>query len=205
MRTVTWSLDSANGAFSSTEAQAVKSAFSTWAAASGLKFEEVETSSTADIRLGWANLDTAQTGAVGFTLYQADHGVFAPGVRIQLESPNQNALTSGEDGQLTYAGTDATFEQVVLHEIGHALGLADSADFHSIMNYDLTAGNRTLDATDVHAIRGVYSAPSQTDKQVASLIQAMSSFGAPQGAGQVMLTPDAAGQPNPVLASNPLR
>ncbi|WP_175821177.1 matrixin family metalloprotease [Burkholderia sp. BCC0419] len=204
-RTVTWSLDSANGAFSAMEAQAVKRAFSTWAAASGLKFEEVATSSTADIRLGWANLDTAQTGAVGFTLYQADHGVFAPNVRIQLESPSQNALASGADGQLAYAGTDATFEQVVLHEIGHALGLADSANFHSIMNYDLTAGNRTLDAADVDTIRALYGPPNQTDKQVASLIQAMASFGAPQGAGQVTLTPDAAGQPSPVLASNPLR
>ncbi|MCA8318590.1 matrixin family metalloprotease [Burkholderia cepacia] len=203
--TVTWSLDAANGAFDASEVSAINRAFLAWSAASGLQFEQVATPGTADIHLGWTNLDTSQTGAVGFTAYRASHGEFESGVKIQLESPSQNALVSGTDGQLAYAGTDATFEQVVLHEIGHALGLADSANFHSIMNYDLTAGNRTLDAADVDTIRALYSPPNQTDKQVASLIQAMASFGAPQGAGQVIANSDATGQPNPVLASNPLR
>ncbi|MBF0462298.1 MAG: matrixin family metalloprotease [Magnetococcales bacterium] len=41
--------------------------------------------------------------------------------------------------------TEATFYQTALHEIGHAIGLASDADPTSIMYYQLTQNNRTLD------------------------------------------------------------
>uniref|UniRef100_UPI0015890997 matrixin family metalloprotease n=1 Tax=Burkholderia sp. BCC0397 TaxID=486876 RepID=UPI0015890997 len=59
--------------------------------------------------------------------------------------------------------------QTALHEIGHALGLADNADSSSIMNYDLTSPNRSLDQTDINAVQALYGSSAQT----AALIQAM--------------------------------
>jgi hypothetical protein len=43
-----------------------------------------------------------------------------------------------------------------LHEIGHALGLADDADPNSIMYYGSGAQNRQLDATDITNITALY-------------------------------------------------
>ena len=91
---------------------------------------------------------------------------------IRLEDPSQNPLTPNTDGNAIYSGTEATLSQVLLHEIGHALGLADNSDPHSIMYYQATAGNRTLDATDLSGIQALYNSAAQ------QMIQAMASFGA---------------------------
>ena len=178
--TVTWSLDGVGGTMSAQEQDEVAQAFATWSAASGLKFEEISNASTADISLGFANLDTSATGLVGLTSFEESGGVIAPGATIELENPTADALTPGAGGQLTYAGTDATFYQTVLHEIGHALGLADNADAGSIMNYDLTSSNRTLDSTDLNEIQELYGSSNQTSL----LIHAMAGFN-PQPAGSI--------------------
>ncbi|MDR6412894.1 UNVERIFIED_ORG: hypothetical protein ABIC62_006283, partial [Burkholderia sp. 1595] len=180
---VTWSLATLPGTSStqfsndmgSQYAAEVQQAFATWGAASGITFEEVADSSQSDIRLGWSNLGTATTGVVGYTSFQAQNGAISPDAIIQLEDPSQDALATGTDGQQTYTGTDATLSQVLLHEIGHALGLADSADQNSIMYYELNSANRTLDATDIAGIQSLYGAGS-TDTSVTQLIQAMSAF-----------------------------
>ncbi|WP_133650323.1 beta strand repeat-containing protein [Paraburkholderia flava] len=173
--TITWSLSSLSGIdgasfsgqMSSQYETDVENAFATWAAASGLKFQEVSDASQADINIGWGNLNTATTGEVGYTGYRAAGGVMSSAA-IELENPTQDALASGADGALTYS-TGATLSQVLLHEIGHALGLADNADQGSVMNYDLTSTNQTLDSTDINAIQTLYGSSAQT----AALIQAM--------------------------------
>ena len=45
----------------------------------------------------------------------------------------QGTVSDG-GGQLTEAGTHATFSQTLVHEIGPALGFADNADPNSIMS-----------------------------------------------------------------------
>jgi hypothetical protein len=191
--TLTWSLGEAGAAgspfsssMSSSEEALVEQAFATWAAASGVKFEEVSDPSKADITLGFADLDTSGTGLVGMTDYAQQSGTFASGTTIRLEDPNQDALTAGSDGQLTYAGTDAQLEQVLLHEIGHALGLASNADARSIMYYELNATNRTLDATDLAGIQSLYGGQAlaslpPADSTLSQMIQAMASYGVPGG------------------------
>ncbi|PJO20572.1 hypothetical protein Y5A_024290 [Burkholderia glumae AU6208] len=126
---------------------------------------------------------TASTGEVGYTTFKAAHGVIAPGASISLESPTEDALTSSSGSLPIYAGTEATFYQTVLHEIGHALGLADNADSGSIMNYDLTSSNRTLDQTDINAIEALYGSSTQT----AALIHAMA--GGATGSAGTAVTP----------------
>ncbi|MCA8165509.1 matrixin family metalloprotease [Burkholderia cepacia] len=167
--TITWNFDSANGSQDGQYEKEVEQAFATWAAASGLKFQEVSSNASADISIDWADLNTASTGEVGYTTFKASQGVIASGVKIELESPTQDALANGSVSDQIYTGTDATFYQTALHEIGHALGLADNADSSSIMNYDLTSSNRSLDQTDINAVQALYGSSAQT----AALIQAM--------------------------------
>ena len=151
---ITWNLAGNMGTQYDTE---VEQAFSTWAAASGITFEEVSNSSQANIQIGLGDLNTATSGVVGYTTFQANNAQMS-NANIELEDPNQDALVSGANGQLTYSGTDATLEQVLLHEIGHALGLADNSDQDSIMYYELTSSNQTLNSTDIVGIQSLYGA-----------------------------------------------
>jgi hypothetical protein len=114
---------------------------------------------------------------------------------IRLEDPTQDPLITGANGQLMYAGTDASLLQVLTHEIGHTLGLADNADPNSIMYYALTSSNRSLDSTDLAGISSLYnngsnvSASSST--RVNQLIQAMATFNTSSGAINTSLVPTA--------------
>ena len=134
----------------------VTQAFDTWAKASGLTFEQVSNGTAADIQIGWQNFETSSSNVLGYTSFNAKDGSLQPGVKISLENPEQDPLVSGSAGQQSYSGTDATFYQVVLHEIGHALGLADNSDPDSIMNAVSSSSNRGLDQTDLTGIRELY-------------------------------------------------
>jgi hypothetical protein len=134
----------------------VRQAFRTWAAASGLKFEEVADSTQVDIRLGWGDFNTSSTGVVGHTLCLAESGQFLPGAIIRLEDPLEDSLVSGAGNILMYSGTNAIFYQVVLHEIGHALGLADNDDPTSVMYFEATGANNSLAINDVVGIQALY-------------------------------------------------
>lgn len=126
------------------------------------------------------------------------------GTIIELEDPTQDALT-GTGGQQTWAGTEATLSQTLLHEIGHALGLADNADPNSVMNYDLTSSSQQLDSTDVQAIQALYGSPSggTSNARLEALIQAMAGY-APSGAAQTALpvTTDPANQTRYLAAAH---
>jgi len=167
-KTITWSLAEGpgtdalpfSGYLSSAYKPLIEKAFQQWAAASGLTFQEVQDSTSADIRIGWGKFDTATSGVIGYTGYQTSAGQFQPNTIIRLEDPQQDPLVTGKDGQLTYSGTTSELYQVVLHEIGHALGLADNSDPNSIMYYASGPANRTLDHTDVAGIQSLYGAAS---------------------------------------------
>ncbi|NWA05925.1 beta strand repeat-containing protein [Pseudomonas gingeri] len=199
---ITWSLaDGAgtqaapfSGYMGSAEETVVQAAFGAWAnAMPGVTFEEVADSSQSDIRIGFGDFDTASTGVVGYTSYQAKAGQLESDTIIRVEDTTQDALTTGAAGQQTYTGTDATLSQVLEHEIGHALGLADNADQNSVMNYQLTASNRTLDQTDLVGIGSLYGDGSSTapvgGSGVSQLIQAMSTFSADGGVADTTLLP----------------
>jgi len=135
----------------------VQRAFQEWSAVSGLVFTQEADSNAVDIRIGFANLNTAATGTVGLTSW-LQHGPFlAPDVLVGLEDPGQLPLVF-LNGALTYQGYSAQFYQVVLHELGHALGLGHSSDPFSVMYPTMTANNQDLDLTDVAGIDAIYNA-----------------------------------------------
>ena len=159
---ITWSLASSPGTTGSPFSAymgapytaLVQQAFNSWASASGLTFEQVADSSRSDIRLGWDNLNTTSSGVAGYTSYQYQNGQLQPDVIVELENPSQNAL-SGSGSNLTYSGTQVNLYSLLLHEIGHALGLADNGDPNSVMYYQ-ASGNTTLDSNDLQGIRALY-------------------------------------------------
>lgn len=199
-KTLTWSFavpKSGSGALLSdaisdpSQQAAVEQAFQTWAQASGLNLMQVASGQSADIEVGYGDLDTATTNQIGLTHYQGANGV-ATGALVELEDPSQSPLTTNSAGQLAYANTDATFEQVALHEIGHALGLGDSDQAGSIMNYLMDGSNTSLGTTDVAGIHSLYAADSGASvasaadagsQQLSQLVQAMATFGG-EGMGE---------------------
>jgi predicted Zn-dependent protease len=190
---VTWSLANSsapNSPFSSTISNTayqadIQSAFNSWSAATGLTFEEVTDSSQSDIRLGFSDLNTATSGVIGYTDYNAANGQMQADTLIQLEDPNEDALVAGTNGQVTYSGTNATFSQDILHEIGHAIGLGDDTNPNSVMSYYLTSTNQTLSSADIAAANSLYGITSVPSSMASfqNLVQAMATFGASAGFG----------------------
>jgi hypothetical protein len=113
---------------------------------------------------------------IGYTSYLSPAGQMSPGTIVRIEDPSQDPLVKGSDGQLTYAGTQSELYQVVLHEIGHALGLADNSDPNSVMYYASGPQNRTLDKTDVTGIQALYGA-TQSPASFAGFSPAVCGFG----------------------------
>jgi predicted Zn-dependent protease len=187
-KTITWSFATAGGDISDAvtntkEQQEIEAAFQAWAKASGLTFVELAPGAKSNIEVGFSDLNTASTNQIGLTTYSSQGGTLSS-AQVELEDPNQVSLTTNASGQLAYANTGATFEQVTLHEIGHALGLADTDIAGSIMNGVLGAGNEALSATDKADIQGLYNNPGATHSALAQanqLVQAMSVFDATDG------------------------
>jgi hypothetical protein len=176
-----------SGAFSNAldiaEQAVAEQAIEAWASASGLNFAEVSDGSQADIRIGLGTFNTGTSGVLGYTSYQTNAGAFQPGTIIRMEDPNETALTTDANGQLAYAGTGAEFYQVALHEIGHALGLADNADPNSVMYYASSTANQSLDATDIAEITALYGPATYGALPVAANAAAAPAAGGWSGKG----------------------
>ncbi|WP_323992965.1 matrixin family metalloprotease [Nguyenibacter sp. L1] len=183
------------GTIQGTYQAAVEQAIDTWSKASGIDFEQVADSASSDIRIGWGNLDTADSGVAGVTLLRASEGSLRPGTMIELENPLQDPLTQTRAGAFTYAGSSVGLEQLALHEIGHALGLAESANPTSIMYPELSARNVTLSASDRSEIAALY--PTARDAAAtSSMIQAIASFtGTAAPAHTSVLCPPSSAEP----------
>jgi len=162
--TITWSFAPGSdtgaapfsGAIDAQEQPIIEAAIETWEAASGLTFQQVSSDASPDVTIGWGDFATASSGVVAYTTANREGTWLLPGTVVRLEDPSETALTENASGQLSYSGTDVTLYQSALHEIGHALGLADDSDPNSVMYATLGPNNTTLDSTDIAAIQALY-------------------------------------------------
>ncbi|MDR3539101.1 MAG: matrixin family metalloprotease, partial [Acetobacteraceae bacterium] len=176
---ITWSLalypnsDGAypfSGAIPSIYEQTISAAFAAWAAVANLTFQEVPDQpgrpAPADILLAFGDLTQSE---IGETSFHSSGGAFLPGVAIRLEDPAVDPLVANGDGTFRYQGTSTQLFEVVLHEIGHALGLAHSSDPSAVMYPIVGPQNGTLDASDIAGIDALYGARANTTGAVSSL------------------------------------
>jgi predicted Zn-dependent protease len=166
--TITWSYASfsysldASVPFTSTISavyqHTVAMALLTWESVADVTFQQIpdsaDQSQAADIRLGFANV--ANGSEIGLTAYRSEGSSFLSGVSVFLEDPATDPLVPSGSGTFTYQGTTTQLYQVVLHEIGHALGLNHSSDPNAIMYPTLGPLNQTLDASDIAGIDAIY-------------------------------------------------
>lgn len=166
---VTWCLADtsrdATGLFSSqmgTEMEVlVRAACEAWEQVCGVHFTQVADNGLADIRLGFGDFDSATTGVIGYAnMKQNADGTFAKDSVLRIDDTADVSVVTNENGELVYQGMNASVQQVLEHEIGHALGMGSDADPNSVMCWKLTEQNRTLDATDVAGAQALYGAPT---------------------------------------------
>ncbi len=167
-KTITWSLATTydpigaqlSGLISTQYVPLIQQAFHDWSVLSGLKFEQVAATASPDIELGWSTFNPAVTGVLGYTGFSYMNGALQSGALISLENPADDPLAKDSSGQLAYTGTQTELEQLLIHQIGQALGLADDSDPKSIMYAVLSSKNRFFDATDLAGIQDLYDSSS---------------------------------------------
>ncbi|GII93449.1 matrixin family metalloprotease [Sinosporangium siamense] len=131
---------------------ALKGAFDRWAAVTPLTFREV--ASEGDIRIGWYSGDHGDGAA-----FDGPHGVLA---HCFYPPPNGGALAGdchfdeAENWSINLPPNGIDLPTVALHEIGHGLGLAHSADPSAVMYAYYGGPRRELAADDIAGIRSVY-------------------------------------------------
>jgi predicted Zn-dependent protease len=136
-----------------------------WAAVANVTFVNVDdnatdTASAADIRVGLGEL--APMGFIGLTTYSWHaNNHFNPGTTVMLSDVGASNITPLSNGNVQFTGYVATVFQDLLHEFGHALGLAHNPyNSAAIMNPTLTSANPYISAQDATALRALYCAPS---------------------------------------------
>ena len=151
----------------------VQQAMQRWDAVSGLTFTQINDgpgyAHPADIRIGFGKMKPSTTGVIAEANYSVNQKTssptFNPDVVIRLEDPADTPLVQGAGG-FTYQGYGITLYQLVLHEVGHALGLDHSSDPTSIMYTHPGYASRDLNADDIAGMQALYGpeAPPVSNK-----------------------------------------
>ena len=173
---LSWSFAAASADFSAaitgTYRATVYAAIARWAQVANLTFVETADSAAVDIRIGWSKFTGAQLGETIFSgINDAIQGqIFRPGTIVHIEDPMARPIGTALGD--FYQGTAATLYQTVLHEIGHALGLAHSTNPAEIMYAALGPADPDLGPADIKGIQLLYGSPTGTVTTSASITPA---------------------------------
>lgn len=145
------------------ERQAIRDAFALWAAQTNLVFAE-SCAANADIVISWQTGDHGDgfpfdgtNGVLAHTFYPPPSGPNGlPGDMHFDDTETWTLATRGNGAQ------PIDLVSVAAHEIGHALGLAHSADGGALMYAFYNGSHRYLAQDDINGIRAIYGAPTGT-------------------------------------------
>jgi Matrixin len=181
-------IDSVNG--SGAFDAAVQRAFATWAAATNVVFVQVPdqggdfgTVTAPDIRIGAFSFGAGDnTGAAGFGPPGDDlHFPDALSGDIAFNDMNNFNIDPGTEGDALQTGPGGIYlndiEGLLLHEIGHTLGIGHSTVNDAVMcgyvspafngsNCDYTHVKRMLGPDDLNAVRNIYGPAPPPDGDV---------------------------------------
>ena len=135
----------------------IANAFAAWSAVANITFSKVTdggqniggASATGNIRISGAAIDNAGTKV-------ANTIIPASGQTTATQASEAGDIVFDKDEGLFW--TEANFYNVVLHEIGHALGLSHSSVTNSVMNATYDSTMSALKADDVAGIQALYGA-----------------------------------------------
>ena len=142
-RTFNWS---AQG-LSSAQVQLVRDAFNLWSSVANVHFRE--TVGNAEIRISRTTIDGAG-GTLGLAGWEESNG-YRTGADITLDSADY-----------AYNATTTRFQRTLMHEIGHALGLAHTSVPNAIMYAYNSDQGVSLHSDDIAAIRALFGPNSQS-------------------------------------------
>lgn len=136
----------------------IAKAFAAWDAQVDLDFVEAASAATADIVLNFGPIDGA-LNSIGRTAYS--YWIWPPAyplahATIAFDSAESWTWSAAENSYVL--GRGATFRELALHEIGHAIGLAHATNGDVLM-YPWIDGSATgLTGWDIYAARQLYGA-----------------------------------------------
>ncbi len=154
---VTWSMNLAGlqtvaGFSLSVFEDAVFEAFDAWAAIAGLNFRFVSSFGTADINVNVAPLSGSTVGIARYSFSGSDSNnsglVELLGANISMDQ-NERWRPEANDGSVS-------FVQVLMHEIGHSLGLNHFNVSDSVMHATANSGSQKLGDDDIAGIQNLY-------------------------------------------------
>ena len=154
---ITWSMNLAGlsmvAGLSSTQfTEAVFDVMDTWAAVAGLNFQYQSSFGGADIDINVEPLTDSTIGIARTWFFNSDAN--GNGV-VEIDESNVS-MDERETWHLDGPDGDFTFVQVLLHEIGHALGLDHFNVSNSIMHEAANSGSRLLGADDIAGAQELY-------------------------------------------------
>ena len=156
---VTWRVDSAPGELLLPELRvAVRKAASEWSAASSLRLEEAAAGAGADIvitaeRAGdHGDVCPFDSSTLAHAFFPGDADAVCPRGKIHVNRGQRLTLDMRDS-----RGAPYDLHSILLHEIGHALGLGHSSDPESVMWSMYSGTRRTLAPDDVAGMLSLYS------------------------------------------------
>ncbi|KAK1381414.1 metalloendoproteinase 2-MMP [Heracleum sosnowskyi] len=131
-----------------------RTAFDRWSAVTTLTFLQTDSYRSADIKIGFYSGDHGDGEPFDGVLGTLAHAFSPPSGRLHLDG-SENWVINGDDLKSVSA---VDLESVVVHEIGHLLGLGHSSVEEAVMYPSIPSGARKvqLAGDDVDGIQSLY-------------------------------------------------